>query len=135
VNSGAPSCTTVVRPMSELAGDLSNNTVAQYNFVTPSVCNDMHDACAPANNPVKQGDDWLATNLPLILSSAAYQNNGLVIITWDEGENGTDGPIGCIVLSPLARGGGYHSPIRYTHSATLRTLQKIFAVGPFLGGA
>ncbi|MDB6147416.1 MAG: hypothetical protein JWO45_1080 [Spartobacteria bacterium] len=133
--SANPACTSVMRPLSELATDLANNTVAHYNFLTPNLCSDMHDSCAPTNNPVKQGDDWLAQNLPGILSSAAYQNNGLVIVTWDEGENGSDGPIGMIVLSPLAKGSGYHSAIRYTHSAALRTLQKIFGVSPFLGGA
>jgi hypothetical protein len=40
-----------------------------------------------------------------------------------------------IVLSPLAKGGGYHNTLHYTHSSTLRTLQKIFGAGPFLGGA
>jgi len=40
-----------------------------------------------------------------------------------------------IVLSPFAKGGGYHSGIRYTHSATLRTLQKIFGRTRLLGGA
>ena len=94
----------------------------------------MHDSCAPTNNPVKQGDNWLAANLPMILNSAAYQNNGLIVITWDEGRN-SDGPIGMIVLSPFAKGGGYHNAIHYTHSSTLRTLQKIFDVRPFLGGA
>ena len=78
--------------------------------------------------------EWLAANVPTILSSAAYQNNGLLIITWDEAATG-DGPIGMIVLSPLAKGGGYHNAIRYTHSSTLRTFQKIFGVSPFLGGA
>src|SRR4051794_20477283 len=135
VNSASPACTDVIRPFTELGADLTSNTVAQYNFITPNACSDMHDSCAPTNNPVKQGDDWLAANLPAILSSSAYQNNGLIVITWDEGENGNDGPIGCIVLSPLAKGGGYHSAVRYTHSATLRTLQKIFGVSPFLGGA
>jgi hypothetical protein len=135
VNSVSPPCVSVMRPFTELATDLSNNTVAQYNFIAPNVCDDMHDSCAPTSNPVKQGDNWLAANLPVILSSAAFQTDGLVLITWDEGENGTDGPIGCIVLSPLAKGGGYHSTIRYTHSATLRTFQKIFGVSPFLGGA
>ncbi|MEY2537204.1 MAG: alpha-D-xyloside xylohydrolase [Verrucomicrobiota bacterium] len=141
-NSVSPSCTSVVRPLTELFdpanpgnGDLANNTLAHYNFITPNVCSDMHDSCAPTNNPVKQGDDWLATYVPAILNSAGYQNNGLLIITWDEGEGGSDGPIGCIVLSPLARGGGYHNAIRYTHSATLRTLQRIFGRTPLLGGA
>ncbi|MEY2486186.1 MAG: alpha-D-xyloside xylohydrolase [Verrucomicrobiota bacterium] len=141
-NSVSPNCTSVVRPLTELFdpanpgnGDLANNTLAHYNFITPNVCSDMHDSCAPTNNAVKQGDDWLATYVPAILNSAAYQNNGLLIVTWDEGEGGSDGPIGCIVLSPLARGAGYHNAIRYTHSATLRTLQKIFGRTPLLGGA
>jgi len=89
--SSNPPCTSVMRPLSELANDLASNTVAHYNFITPNVCSDMHDSCAPTNNPVKQGDDWLAQYVPMILSSTAYQNNGLIIITWDEGENSVDG--------------------------------------------
>jgi phospholipase C len=75
VNSVTPSCVSVIRPFSELATDLASNNVAQYNFITPNTCDDMHDSCAPTSNPVKQGDDWLAANLPVILSSNAYQNN------------------------------------------------------------
>jgi alpha-glucosidase (family GH31 glycosyl hydrolase) len=133
--SASPPCTSVMRPFTELANDIANNTLAHYNFITPNVCSDGHDSCAPTNNPVKQTDNWLAANLPMILSSSAYQNNGLIIITWDEGENSSDGPIGMIVLSSFAKGGGYHGTIRYTHGATLRTLQKIFGVNPLLGGA
>ena len=136
VNSSSPPCTSVVRPFNELANDLSNNTVAHYNFITPNKCDDMHTSCSPDYNPIKQGDDWLAANLPTILNSRAYQNNGLIIIIWDEGNYfNADGPIGCIILSPLAKGGGYHNTIHYTHSATLRTLQEIFGVRPFLGDA
>ena len=123
-----------MRPFTELANDLANNNTAHYNFITPNLINDMHDSAAPLYNPVKQGDTWLSQNLPAILNSSAYQNNGLVLITWDEGING-DGPIGFIALSPLAKGGGYHNSIHYTHSSTLRTLQKIFGVTPLLGGA
>jgi hypothetical protein len=128
-------CTTAMRPFTELPSDLINQTVAHYNFITPNLCDDMHDSCAPTNNPVKQGDTWLSQNLPMILHSAAYQSNGLVLVTWDEGTSSSDGPIGMIVLSPLAKGGGYHNSVHYTHSSTLRTLQKIFGVGPLLGGA
>ncbi len=128
-------CTSVMRPFTELATDLANHTVAHYNFITPSICDDMHDSCGPTNDPIRQGDNWLSQNLPVILASSAYQNNGLVIITWDEGAGTSDGPIGMIVLSSLTKGNGYHSTIRYTHGSTLRTLQKIFGVGPFLAGA
>lgn len=132
-------CTTVMRPFTELATDLANHTVAHYNFITPNIYNDMHDAqpSPGLNNAIKQGDTWLSQNLPAILNSAAYQNNGLILITWDEGVGTTnpDGPIGMIVLSPLAKGGGYHNTIHYTHSSTLRTLQKIFGRTTLLGGA
>ncbi len=94
----------------------------------------MHDSCAPLNDPVKQGDTWLARHLPAILNSQAYKNGGIVFITWDEGEGG-DGPIGMIVLSPDAKGGGYANTIHYTHSSTLRTLEEIFGVTPLLGDA
>jgi hypothetical protein len=124
-----------IRPCSELAGDLANNSVARYNFITPNLCDDGHDSCAPWYNPVRQTDDWLAANVPQILASAAYSNNGAVFITWDEGENGSDGPIGMILLSPLARGGGYGNNIYCTHSSFLRTMQEIFGVSPWLGDA
>jgi hypothetical protein len=122
-----------MRPFAELANDLTNNAVPHYVFITPNLCNDMHDSCGPLYNPIKQGDQWLAQNVPMILNSVAFQN-GVVIITWDEGE-GSDGPIGMIVISPFAKGNGYTNSIPYTHSATLRTLQEIFGVRPFLGDA
>jgi phosphatidylinositol-3-phosphatase len=130
----AANCTAHVRPFTEMATDLQNNTVARYNFITPNLCNDMHDSCAPLNDAVKQGDIWLSQNLRPIVNSQAYKNGGIVFITWDEGEGG-DGPIGMIVLSPDAKGGGYLNTIHYTHSSTLRTLQEIFGVSPLLGDA
>jgi acid phosphatase len=104
-----------VRPFSELAGDLAGNTVARYNLITPDLCDDGH------NCPLSQTDWWLSQQLPLILASKAYSNNGAVFICWDEGNNDSDGPVGMIVLSPLARGGGYHNNIHYDHGSTLRT--------------
>ena len=116
------------RPFTELAEDLRRNTVARYNFITPNLCNDMHDCGIAA------GDKWLSRTLPTILSSRAYRDNGAVFITWDEGALGSDGPIGMIVLSPLAKV-NYANSIHYTHSSTLRTMQVIFGVRPFLRDA
>ncbi len=124
-----------IRPYTELAGDLTNNAVARYNFITPNLCHDGHDACAPQNNAIRQSDDWLASEVPKILRSVAYTNNGALFIVWDEGEDGLDGPIGMILLSPLARGGGYSNNIHYTHSSFVRTMQEIFGVSPWLGDA
>lgn len=132
----APRCVAHVRPLGELMTDLQTGSVARYNFITPNECNDMHSACAPLNDEIKQGDDWLAQWIPIIQESPAYQNGGAIFITWDEAElaKGCLGncPIGMIALSPLAKGGGYHNAIAYDHSSMLKTLQEIFHVSPLL---
>jgi phosphatidylinositol-3-phosphatase len=127
-------CVAHVRPFEELAKDLANNSVARYNFITPNICDDMHDSCSPLHNQVAQGDTWLAKYLPEILNSQAYRDGGAVFITWDEAER-ADGPIGMIVLSRLAKGNGYGNAIHYDHGALLRTLEEIFGVTPYLGNA
>src|SRR5438105_2998371 len=127
-------CIAHIRPFTELATDLANNTVASYNFITPNLTDDMHDGT------IADGDTWLATHVPLILNSAAYKQGGVIFITWDEGEGGSapgdtkDGPIGMMVLSPKAKV-GYQNTIHYNHSSTLRTVEEIFKVSPMLGGA
>lgn len=122
-----------IRPYSELVTNLATGNVARYNFITPSVCDDMHDTCAPLNNSILQGDVWLSNNIPIITNSQAFKNGGAIFITWDESEN--NGPqVGMIVLSPYARA-GYSNTISYTHSSTLRTMQEIFGVTPLLGDA
>jgi hypothetical protein len=128
-------CIAHVRPYTELATDLQQDTMPRYAFITPNLCHDMHGA-GPCilEDQVALGDTWLATEVPKILAAPAYRNNGALLITWDEG-TGSDGPIGMIVLSPVAKGGGYANTVRYTHSSTLRTLQEIFGVTPLLGDA
>jgi hypothetical protein len=129
-----PQCPNL-KSYSDLSTDLiTTTTTARYNFITPNLCDDMHDSCAPTNDPILQGDTWLKNNLPTILNSQAYKNGGAVFITWDEAENG-DGPIGLIVLSPDAKGNGYSNTLHYTHSSTLKTMEEIFGVSPYLGDA
>ena len=127
-------CIEHIRPFEELSRDLANNSVARYNFITPNICDDMHDSCGPLYNRVAQGDTWLAKHLPEILNSQAYRDGGVVFVTWDEADIG-DGPIGMIVLSPLAKGNGYANSIRYDHGSLLRTLEEVFGVAPFLGNS
>ena len=132
--SSNPQCPNL-QSYADLSGDPANSTVARYNVIVPDLCDDMHDPCAPISDPIKQGDTWLQNNVPAILSSPAYKKGGALFITWDEGEHSTDGPIGMIVLSPYARGGGYANTLHYTHSSTLRTLEEILGVSPWLGAA
>ncbi|HMC26790.1 MAG TPA: alkaline phosphatase family protein, partial [Verrucomicrobiae bacterium] len=126
-------CTNHIRPFSELGGDLASDTVARYNFITPNQTNDMHDLAAGSTSQAGQGDAWLSRQLPVILNSPSYTNNGAIFILWDEGN--PNGPIGMMVLSPQAKGGGYFNSVRYNHSSLLRSLQEIFQVRPFLGNA
>ena len=128
-------CIAHVRPYIEMAYDLASGHTASYNFITPNLCHDMHDSSGcDSKNGIKNGDDWLKKAVPVILASDAYKNGGTLFITWDEGESNSDGPIGMIVLSQNAKP-GYSNTIPYTHSSTLRTVQEIFGVQPFLGDA
>ncbi|HEY2951252.1 MAG TPA: alkaline phosphatase family protein, partial [Verrucomicrobiae bacterium] len=135
VRSNLSYSTNHIRPFGELARDLTNNTVARFNFLVPNTTNDMHDLSPGSPSTRVQGDNWLAREMPKILASPAYTNGGAIFIVWDEGSNETDGPMGMIVLSPRAKGGGYHNDIFYTHSSLLRSLQDIFGVKPYLADA
>ncbi len=130
----ATRCIEHVRPYSELADDLAAGTAAQYNFVTPDLCHDMHNSSGcDSSDSVKNGDDWLAAELPAMID---YVNahDGVVFVTWDESEGG-DHPIGMIALGPFARVGFTESTTHYTHGSLLRSVQEIFAVTPYLNDA
>lgn len=141
-----PGCIAHNRPLTELLGprgDLANDRVARFNFITPDKCDDGHDVCPPQFDNVRQTDDFLARLMPELLASPAYQRNGAVFITWDESEADgrtcpfADCPIGMLVLSPLGKGGNYSNALFYDHSSMLRTVQRIL-LGPrpaYLRGA
>lgn len=123
-------CIKHVRPYSELETDLQSNNVASYNFLTPNLCNDMHDSGCD-----KRADTWLSREIPKIMASAAYKDNGAIFVTWDEGGDGNN-PIGMIVLSPLAKVGYSNTvAVAYSHASLLRTMQDIFGLQPYLGEA
>src|SRR5258708_14313259 len=142
-------------PLQQLLADLQNNTVADYNWITPDQYNDMHTGLnggykgltGDAAN-IKQGDDFLSQIIPVIMASEAYKNHGAIIIWFDESE--TDGvagdnpddfnhTVGEIVISSRAHknvnGLPHASPVNLTHSSDLRTMQEVFKAGPLLGDA
>jgi hypothetical protein len=129
-------CRAHVRPYAELAGDLADNRdVAAYNFITPDLCNDMHDTAGCASgDSVHNGDAWLSREVPMILASEAYRDGGVLFITWDESESGPGVPIGLIALSPNVKP-GYANQTPYTHSSLLRTVQDLFGLRPYLRDA
>ena len=142
-------------PLQQLFIDLANNTVADYNWITPNQHNDMHTSLTGGykgltgdSANIKQGDDFLSQIVPMIMASDAYKNHGVIVIWWDESEkdgvtgdvaDNFDHTIGEIVISKHAHenvnGVPYASPANFTHSSDLRTMQEIFGVGPLLGDA
>jgi phosphatidylinositol-3-phosphatase len=125
-------CIAHIRPFTEFHSDLANNHVAHFNFITPNVCDDMHDSCG--GDPIAHGDAWLRKNVPQILKSTAYRSGGALFIVWDEAAS-KDGPVPLLVLSPLAKGNHYSNKLRYTHGSLLRTVQEIFGVTPMRDAA
>ena len=105
---------------SQLDADLAAGTVPDYAFITPNLRNDMHDGS------VQQGDAWLAAQVPKLMASDAYQNGGVLFLTWDEGSDQTDDPP-FIVVSPNVAA-GTTSVTDYDTSSFLMTAQKILGL-------
>jgi phosphatidylinositol-3-phosphatase len=144
-------------PLQQLFVDLANNSVADYNWITPNQFNDMHTELSGGfmgqtgdAAKIRQGDNFLSIVVPAIMASDAYKDRGAIMIWWDESE--ADGAandnaddfnhtIGEIVISPLAHpnvnGAPFASLVLLSHSSDLRTMQKIFHVTRplFLGDA
>jgi len=140
-------------PLQQLSTDLANNTVANYNWITPDQYNDMHSALNTnftydgvtyqAGTDAEQialGDNFLSQIVPLIEASQAFKDNGEIVIWNDETEGDAEGIPGTtsteIIISPLAKGNAYTNNILYSHTNDLATLQEIFGVnGTALGAA
>jgi acid phosphatase len=75
--SGDPVACQNVVPYSQLATDIGGKALPQFAFITPNLCDDMHD-CAPS-----VGDAWLQANAPALLK--ALGKTGVLIVTFDEG--------------------------------------------------
>ena len=67
-------------------------TTPQFSWITPDMCNDAHDATCVGTNldgthqgGLRAADQFLAKYVPMIERSPAFQDNGLIDITFDEG--------------------------------------------------
>ena len=88
---------------SGLVTALDGANAPDFVFLVPNDCDDMHgdtsagSPCAKSSNAqlIKAGDTWLSNLLPGVLNSAWFSQDGIVIITWDEGSDSS----GCCGLS------------------------------------
>jgi hypothetical protein len=141
-------------PLQQLQTDLDNNTVARYSLITPDQFNDMHSSLntdftyngmtfthKTDQEAIAIGDNFLSMIVPKIMASHAYKNKGVIVIWFDETEEGntTQFTIPEIIISPLAKGNAYSSTLTYTHSSDLKSMEELFGVsapgGGFLGDA
>jgi len=103
-------------------------TLGNFWFITPNLCNDMHD-CSIAT-----GDTFLKGFMPKILSSSVFASS-LVVLTWDEGSTslGGGGRIATVVISPLGKP-AYRSATAHDHYSLLRTVEAAWGL-PCLANA
>lgn len=86
-----PVCRTNVVNLNQLQTDLqAASTTPNFSFITPNLCDDGHDAPCANGQPggLKSINVFLKKWVPLILNSPAYQQDGLIIINFDEGGSG-----------------------------------------------
>jgi hypothetical protein len=81
----------VVNLNSNLQQDLASiSTTANFNFITPNLCDDGHDAPCANGQPggLASINVFLQKWIPIIEASPAYKKDGLIIINFDESNYG-----------------------------------------------
>jgi hypothetical protein len=84
----SPGCASHVVNLNLLPADLlDESSTPDFAFITPNLCNDGHDAPCKNSQPggLVSADAFLRKWIPLITASTAYQRDGLIVITFDEG--------------------------------------------------
>ncbi len=134
----SPSLCNRLRPYGELAHVLAGkaSTVPRFVWVTPNVCSDGHSC------PLSVAGRYLTGLVKEITASAAWRQDGLLLITWDEGAfgdptsitpagrllaSGGGGHILTLVITPrLAHGVELRAPL--THYGLLATIEENFGL-------
>jgi hypothetical protein len=115
-----PRCTQHVVDHTQLDADIAAGALPSYVFITPDLDHDMHDGT------VAQGDAWLASEVPKILATDAYQHGGVLFLLWDEGANSGDDPP-FLGVSPNITAGTV-SQTTYDTSSFLLTVEKMLGL-------
>lgn len=150
------SCEANVVDLTELPAALeSADTTPNLVYISPNLCNDGHDEPCVDGAPggLESADAWLEEWVPRILDSPAYQEGGLLVITFDEAEPvgddadasaccdqptgpnvdqpGINGPgggrIGTVLLSPRIEAGSTDDT-PYNHYGLLCGIEDLFGL-------
>jgi hypothetical protein len=148
-------CDAHVVSFQPLLNDLSAvHTTPNFSWVTPNLCFDGHDSPCVTGDPggLTEIDAFLQIWVPEIMKSPAYRQDGLIIITFDEGTTDTaccgetsgrtpshpntplpgmqgpgGGKVGAVLLSPFIKPGTV-STVDYNHYSALRSIEDIFGL-------
>jgi acid phosphatase len=117
-------------PFTEFAADLNGGQLANFSFIAPDVLNDAH------TGTLQDADLWLHRNIDPLINSPVFRQDGLLIITFDEG-NLTDmehggGRVATIIVSPKAKK-KFASTTFYQHQSTLRLILQVLGITKFPG--
>jgi len=118
-------------PFTQFATDLASGTLPHFSNIVPNLCNDAHD-CS-----LTTADTWLRNNIAPLIASQTFQQDGLLIIVFDEaGSDNTNGGgrIAWVVVGPKAKL-GYQSTTLYQHESTLRLTLEALGITQFPGAA
>ncbi len=120
IRSNPERCNKIV-PYTQLEKDLKSDSLPHFVWITPDMCHDMHD-CS-----IAVGDQWLATQIPLLLTSPAFTaQKSLLIITWDEGY-ASDNRIATALIGAHVKK-KFSSETFYNHYSLLRTIEEIWGL-------
>ncbi len=119
-------------PYWQLTADLE--ALPNFVWITPNMCNGMHDRCSPDVTEVKAGDNWLSVEVPRIQNSAscALPQTCLIIITFDEGNSGLQPPEDNHIFTIFVKSGprSPDSNTLYDHYSFLSTIEDSWGLAP-----
>jgi phosphatidylinositol-3-phosphatase len=117
-------------PFTQFALDLAANALPNYSIVVPNLMNDAHDG-TPA-----MADAWLRENIGPLLSSSYFTagGNGVMFITFDNGDGDRQGQVFTAVVGPKVVPQSKVG-ISFRHENTLRTIIELLGLTNFPGAS
>ncbi|MGA7503247.1 MAG: alkaline phosphatase family protein [Candidatus Sulfotelmatobacter sp.] len=112
--------------------DVANNALPRFAIIVPDGCWDNHDDCF--TNSLQEADDFLNSNLTPMLALPDFQpgGSGLLMVTFDNGEDDNAEQILTAIIGPNVKR-GYISNIAYKHENGLRTMLDALGLQSYPG--
>jgi phosphatidylinositol-3-phosphatase len=128
---GTPEASNVV-PFAQFSSDVVSGNLPDFSFIVPNIMHDAH------NGTLAAADQWLQANIDPVVTSSGFQNNGVLIIVFDESET-TDsahggGHVPFVIVGPQVKS-GLQSTTFYQHESTLRLILSTLGVTTFPGNS